>query len=417
MDPIAEALDLYEAGNVNEAVNHIMEHANEISEQDQFSVAELLQQWGFLDEARRLFEELHRTYPGDHQIKFQLADIYIDLEMDEVALELVESIEPDDPEYINALMILADIYQSQGLNEVAEQKLMQAKELQPDNYLIDFGIAELAFHNGEFQKAVEHYEKIESHSGEFPFVNIHERLAESYSSIGKWEEALSYYEELELKEPDPLFKYGYTAYQLKRYDIAIKVWNDLLDLDPDYTSVYPYLAKAYEEEGIMDAASDVLKKGLKKDEHNIELYITIAKNELKQDHIEEAKRYLKEAIALDPGHEKAIVELYNIYETHGDWEDARKLIEELKKFEPYPEILDWKAGQVYNELEEYDLAKEAYTKAHTTFHQEADFLREYGYFLVEEGQIEQAISLLEKYLAQNPEDRETAEFINRMKGE
>ncbi|MGP4071938.1 tetratricopeptide repeat protein [Piscibacillus sp. B03] len=416
MDPIAEALDLYDAGNVNEAVNHLMEHASEISEQEQFSVAELLQQWGFLEEARRLFEELHRTYPNDHQIKFQLADIYIDLEMDTEALELIESIEPDDPEYINALMILADIYQSQGLSEVAEQKLMQAKELQPENYYIDFGIAELAFHNGEFHKALEHYEMLESHEGEFPFVNIHERLAESYASVGQWENALTFYQELELKEPDQLFKYGYTAYQLARYDISIKAWNDLIDLDPDYTSVYPYLAKAYEEEGLLDSAKDVLNQGMKKDEYNIDMYISLAQLELKQNNIEEAKSNLKEAIALDPSHEKAISELYSIYEAHENWEDAKKLVEELMKFEPYPEILDWKAGQVFNELEEFDKAKKFYEKAQLTYHNDADFLKEYGYFLIEDGQMEQAIKLLKSYLKQNPEDHDTKEFIHRLQG-
>ncbi|WP_175614741.1 tetratricopeptide repeat protein [Piscibacillus halophilus] len=416
MDPITEALELYDAGNVNEAVNHLMENANEISEQDQFSVAELLQQWGFLDEARRLFEELHRTYPDDHQIKFQLADIYIDLEMDTEALDLIESIEPDDPDYINALMILADIYQSQGLNEVAEQKLLQAKELQPDNYLIDFGIAELAFHNGEFHKALDHYEKIQSHEGEFPLVSIHERLAECYASVGKWENALTFYQELELKEPDQLFKYGYTAFQLERYDISIKAWNDLIDLDPDYTSVYPYLAKAYEEEGVMDAANDILKKGLKKDEYNIDLYITIARNELKQNNIEEAKSYLKEAISLDPGHEKAIEELFNIYESRDEWNDAKKLVEELMKFEPYPEILDWRAGQVYNELEEFDKARKSFEKAYLTYHNDTDFLKEYGYFLIEEGQMEKAISMLKEYLNQNPEDADTKDFVHRLQG-
>ncbi|TFB23970.1 tetratricopeptide repeat protein [Filobacillus milosensis] len=416
MDPIAEALDLYEAGNINEAVNHLMENAKEISEQEQFSVAELLQQWGFLEEARRLFEELYRTYPIDHQIKFQLADIYIDLEMDEEALSLIEEIEPDDPEYVDALMIFADIYQSQGLNEVAEQKLIQAKELQPENPLIDFGLGELAFFNGEFQKAIDCYERIEPHADQFPMVNILERLAECHATIGNWEQALVYYQDLDLKEPDQLFKYGYTAFQMSRYDVSIKAWNDLIDLDSDYTSVYPYLAQAYEEEGLLEAANDILKQGLKKDEYNLELYITLARNEKKQGHIEHTKKYLKEAIALDPSHEKAIEELYSIYEQNDNWDDALKLVEELKKFEPYPEILDWRSAQVYNELEEFDKARNSYEKAYLTYHQEADFLKEYGFFLVEEGKMEKAVELLNEYLKQNPEDQETIEFLERTQG-
>ena len=62
-------------------------------------------------------------------------------------------------------------------------------------------------------------------------------------------------------------------------------------LDENYTSVYPYLAQAYEEEGLVKEANEILKKGLQKDEYNIELYLTIAKNELKLNELDEAKNY------------------------------------------------------------------------------------------------------------------------------
>lgn len=125
-------------------------------------------------------------------------------------------------------------------------------------------LAELAFSNGEFQKAIPYYERIERLDEEVSIVNVKERLAESLSSLGNWEEALRYYEMITLEHPDQLFKYGYTAYQLERYQVAIEAWRKLLEIDQDYTSVYPLLATSLHEEGAVQEAFEALEQGIQK---------------------------------------------------------------------------------------------------------------------------------------------------------
>lgn len=413
MNPIPEAVQLFDEGKVNDAVNLLMDHVNQLSEEDNFSVGELLQHWGFLDEAKEVFEKLLRKHPNDVEIKLMLADIYVDLEEDENALQLIEDISPNDPQYIRALVVLADIYQAQGLVEVAELKLLEAKRLAPKNEMIDLGLAELYFYAGDFKKAITYYEKLKKAEEQFPFIDFNERLAECYAQIGKWEEALDVYKDLDLDSPDELFKYGYTAFQVKRFDIAIRVWEDLISLDENYTSVYPYLAQAYEEEGLVKEANEILKKGLQKDEYNIELYLTIAKNELKLNELDEAKNYLKQAIALDPGHEDAINTLINIYLDEEDYDQAKKLIDELMKFKPYPEILEWHAATIYNELEMYEEARKMYEQAALLFEDNPQFQKEYGFFLIEEGKVNKAIELLQKYVKSFPEDMEVVQYLER----
>jgi len=417
MGPIPEALELFENGKVTEAVELLMTEVSQVSEQEQFAIGELLHSWGFLNEAASVFNDLLTANEDDHEVKFMLADIYIDLEEDEKALQLIEDIDPEDPDYVRALVVLADIYEQQGLYEVSEQKLLQAQRIAPKNEAIDLALAELYFHVGDFSNAIYYYEKVKHLADQFPFVNIQERLAESYSSIGKWEEALEQYKQLDLEHPDELFKYGYTAFQLKRFDIAIKVWEDLIKYDKDYTSVYPYLAQAYEEEGLIKEANNVLKNGLQFDEYNIELYMTLAKNEIKLKRIDEAKSYLKEAIALDPGYEDAIEQLITLYFSHDEFEEAKDLIEELMKFKPYPNLLDWRLAQVYEELELFDKANTFYEKAALVFNNDPSFQKEYGFFLVEEGKYKEAKQLLQSYLKSHPEDEDVYDYLNRLIGE
>ncbi len=55
-------------------------------------------------------------------------------------------------------------------------------------------------------------------------------------------------------EINTLFEYAFTAYQAGMYKIAIKKFTELQELDPEYHSMYLYLAKSYEHEEEIDQA-------------------------------------------------------------------------------------------------------------------------------------------------------------------
>ncbi|UTW69740.1 hypothetical protein KHA80_01325 [Anaerobacillus sp. HL2] len=47
----------------------------------------------------------------------------------------------------------------------------------------------------------------------------------------------------------------------------------VIDMDESYSSLYPYLAEAYEEEGQITEALQIIKKGIEIDEFNETLYL------------------------------------------------------------------------------------------------------------------------------------------------
>src|SRR5699024_6862897 len=115
---------------------------------------------------------------------------YIEMEHDEAAIDLLDQIKEDDEAYVQALVQMADLYQAQGLFEVAEQKLLLAKQKEPNEIIIDFALGELLFSTGAYQKAIAYYERILVHEHEVANVSIYDRLAEAYAAIGEYEEAL-----------------------------------------------------------------------------------------------------------------------------------------------------------------------------------------------------------------------------------
>src|SRR5699024_3040814 len=141
----------------------------------------------------------------------------------------------------------------------------------------------------------------------FNGIEIGERLAESHATLGHYDEALAYFKDLESENPDILFKYGFTAAQQHRYDIAIPVWKELLEIDPYYHTVYYELSNSLKDEGRLDEAYEVVQKGLKQDEFNKELYVMAAHIAVQLKKESEAYTYLKEAVALDHDYQEAVI--------------------------------------------------------------------------------------------------------------
>ncbi|MBR7553248.1 tetratricopeptide repeat protein [Allobacillus sp. GCM10007491] len=417
MDIINQALQLKDQDKINDAIQLLQEYQRSAGEDERIEIAQLFQDWGLMNDAIAIYEDMLLLYPEDSHIKLLLAEIYTDIGDDEKVIELMETIRPEEEAYVPALVQLADLYQTQGLFEVSEQKLLEAKDISPNEPIIDLALAELAFSNGEFQKAIPYYERIERMEEEVSIVNVKERLAESLSSLGNWEEALRYYEMITLDHPDQLFKYGYTAYQLERYQVAIEAWRKLLEIDQDYTSVYPLLATSLHEEGAVQEAFEALEQGIQKDEFNNELYLLAAEYAVELGNRKDAESYLKQSLSLDPGFEEAAERLLELYEDDLDYEAANDLLDELLSYEAYPDILLWRKAQVSIELELFDQAKQAYEKAYPSFKEQPDFLKEYGYFMNEEGNREQSLSLLEAYLTFRPEDEEVSDFVSRLTNE
>src|SRR5699024_4205856 len=125
-----------------------------------------------------------------------------------------------------------------GLFEVSEQKLLEAKRYFPEEPVIDFALAELLFSIGQENRAIPFYEKIYKETREINQVSILERLAESHASIGHYETALTYYEQLDSDNPDILFKYGFNAFQQDKNDVAIRVCKQHITNDYLYQAVY-----------------------------------------------------------------------------------------------------------------------------------------------------------------------------------
>ena len=107
---------------------------------EKFLLAEEMYQYGFLNEAKALVENLLVIYPEEGELLVLLGEILVEAGEEEEAILELEKISEHDPNFGQSLLLLADLYQVQGLYEVCERKLQKAKELLPDEVIIDFAL-------------------------------------------------------------------------------------------------------------------------------------------------------------------------------------------------------------------------------------------------------------------------------------
>lgn len=395
-----------EEGNVEKLGTKLDAFLLDGNPDEQYELADLLAQYGYTEEAVKVLEHLQFLFPEENQLKIDQAQLYLEMDREDDALNLLTNVEKISDAYPQALLTLADYYQMIGLYEVAEQKINEALAIMPNEPLLQYAKGELLFETGRYLEAARMMEELLPHKDAIQAVDLPLKLAEIYSAGAAYEEAIPYYMEALQKEvaPDTLFHAAYASFQVQHYGTAVSHLENLLEIDPDYFSGYMLLAESYAMLEKNEEALKAITNGIARDEFEKEYYLFAGKISLKLGRVKEAESFLREAIALDPEYMDAIFTLTSLFATEERDEELIELYEELKK-----ENFEWSSmypflAAAFNRLEIYEKAYEFYKLAYTELKDDAQFLEKYVYFLLEDGKREEAkevVSLLKELQPEN----------------
>lgn len=393
--------------NLAEAQLMLTKALHNDDENDLADLGDELLSLGFLEEAQKVFEKLVSLFPEVDSLNIPLAEIAIEDNRIDDAFEYLEKIRKDSDSYVQSLLVTADLYQVLGIPEVSESKLKEAQKLLPDELLILFALGELYFINGQFTEAFAAYQELlDKEVTTISSISINERLGSSLSMLGEFEESIPYYEHAlrEGQTDDRLFHLAFTYLQLEDNQKAIILLQQLRMLNPQYHSLYLYLAEALQEEEMLTEAREVLEEGIKENPYLVDLYQLASENAYRLHDIQKAESLLQEALTLEEKKDETLLTLSNLYLNEERFEEV---IETLKQMEemahPYAE---WNLAYAYNELEKFDLANTHYQQAYQELAHEPEFLKEYGLFLREEGEVATSKEILQQYLHYESTDSE-----------
>lgn len=415
MDQLAEAIEYINEGDISKGLVILNDlKKRKTNKESLFELAQVFAHFGFIDDAKEIAERLLLDSPEETTFRIFLSECLMELNYEDEAIDQLQQIDQHDDHYLQAQLLMADIYQSQGLEEVAEQKLLEAADHNSNEPILMYALAEFYLAQGSSYKAIPYYERcIENPGDEIPIEELHLHYAEALSLNGEFEKALTYYEEASFQSLaiDQLFKYGVTAFEAKEWHKAIKAFEELQVQDEQYSTLYPYLAQAYEKIGALDEAIETVEKGLTIDEQNEELYFRASILAQKAGKMKDAETYLHEIFRINPASQKASHAYISLLKRENRYEEVVEHISTMTSFGEYDPIYEWDLAEGYNFLEEYDKARQHFEEAYPYFKNDSLFLEQYGRFLLDEGEKDKALILFKKAINIDREQSHLHELI------
>ena len=372
-------------------------------------LGEYLESIGFFLQAKRIYNKLAPLYP---QVNLNLAAIASEDGDLEEAFGYLEEISSNDPWYVNALLIKADLYQMEGLPDVAREKLVEASQLS-DDPIITFGMAEIDFELGNFTQAIKEYASLDNRTiYEQTGISTYQRIGVSYASLGKFEAAIEFLQkaiELEYDE-STVFELAVILYDQEYYQKANLYFKQLDTLSPDFEGYEYIYALSLHAEHRAEEALFMAQQGLNKNPFDSQLALLASQVSYELHDTEKAESYLLDAWDNADDLEEIALRLTNLYLEQERYEDILDLEDQ-----DWDNVLTrWNIARSYQALEDIEKARELYGELHRDLRDNPEFLEEYIYLLRECGELERAKQEAQHYLSLVPDDSVMQEFYNSL---
>ena len=372
-------------------------------------LAEYLESIGFFLQAKRIYNKLAPLYP---QVNLNLAAIASEDGDLEEAFGYLEEIRSNDPWYVNALLIKADLYQMEGLPDVAREKLVEASQLS-DDPIITFGMAEIDFELGNFTQAIKEYASLDNRTiYEQTGISTYQRIGVSYASLGKFEAAIEFLQkaiELEYDE-SAVFELAVILYDQEDYQKANLYFKQLDTLSPDFEGYEYIYAMSLHADHQAEEALFMAQQGLNKNPFDSQLALLASQVSYELHDTEKSESYLLDAWDNADDLEEIALRLTNLYLEQERYEDILALEDQ-----DWDNVLTrWNIARSYQALEDIEKAQELYGELHRDLRDNPEFLEEYIYLLRECGELERAKQEAQHYLSLVPDDSAMQEFYDSL---
>ena len=379
------------------------------TEEELLELADYLESIGFFPQAKQIYENLAPHYPESY---ISLAQIASEDGQVEEAFAYLEEITSDSDWYVTALLVKADLYQMEGLPDVAREKLAEAKQLS-DEPLVTFGLAEIDFELGNLNQAIKEYASLDNRLiYEQTGVSTYQRIGVSYASLGKFEVAIEFLEKaLEIEYDDAVaFELATILYDQKEYQKANLYFKQIDTISPEFEGYEYGYALSLHAEHQTEEALRLTQQGLSKNPFDTRLLLLASQLSYELHDERKAEDYLLKAKDNAEDLEEIALRLSNLY-----LEQER--FDEVLKFEEQDidnVLTKWNIARAYQALEQTTAALERYRLLLSDLKENPEFLEQYIYLLREMGDFEEAKHQAEHYLHLVPDDVEMQELYDSL---
>ena len=374
-----------------------------------YELATYLEGIGFYPQAKEIYLKIVEDFPEVH---LNLAAIASEDGQIEEAFTYLEEIQADSDWYVSALALKADLYQMEGLTDVAREKLLEALTYSEDPLLI-LGLAELDSELENYQEAIQGYAQLDNRSiYEQTGISTYQRIGFAYAQLGKFETATEFLEKaLELEYDDlTAFELASLYFDREEYQKAVLYFKQIDTISPNFEGYEYGYSQALHKEHQVQEALRIAKQGLEKNPFETRLLLAASQFSYELHDASGAENYLLTAKEDAEDTEEILLRLATIYLEQERYED----ILDLQSDEPENLLTKWMIARSYQEMDDLDTAYELYQELAGDLKDNPEFLEHYIYLLRELGYFEEAKVNAQAYLKLVPDDVQMQELYDRL---
>lgn len=374
-----------------------------------YELATYLEGIGFYPQAKEIYLKIVEDFPEVH---LNLAAIASEDGQIEEAFAYLEEIQPDSDWYVSALALKADLYQMEGLTDVAREKLLETLTYSEDPLLI-LGLAELDSELENYQEAIQGYAQLDNRSiYEQTGISTYQRIGFAYAQLGKFETATEFLEKaLELEYDDlTAFELASLYFDQEEYQKSVLYFKQIDTISPDFEGYEYGYSQALHKEHQVQEALRIAKQGLEKNPFETRLLLAASQFSYELHDASGAEDYLLTAKEDAEDTEEILLRLATIYLEQERYEDILGLQSE----EPENLLTKWMIARSYQEMDDLDTAYEHYQELAGDLKDNPEFLEHYIYLLRELGYFEEAKVNAQAYLKLVPDDVQMQELYETL---
>ncbi|MCI0469801.1 MAG: tetratricopeptide repeat protein [Nitrospirae bacterium] len=323
-------------------------------------VSLMLVKLGRINEALPALEDVVRNHPDYLPALTLLGELYNSQKRVDDAIRIFEKIIKIKPEGIRSSVFLGVLYISKDEKDRALGIFEAILKRDPDNIMALYYLASILIEKKEYETAEGHLKKILAINPSFDSAYVNLGIISEAKSDNKAAE--EFYKKALLINPHNLFikeRLSQLYVKEKSFDKAIGELEGISKELPSNIELHQRLGILYIQDKQYDKAISEFRIVLeaKPDDIPSRYYLSLILMELEKN--SEALEELKKIISADPKNINAFLNIALIYSKQNRLNDSAKIYEEILSFEKgKPEIYSY-LGNVYTQMKEYNKAEAA----------------------------------------------------------
>lgn len=341
-----------------------------------------------------VLQNYQRQHPKHLGVLFFKAEILLRfLNQPTEAIQVYRDVLKIQPDNLQALSLIADIYRAQGDTKKELQALLKMEKKSPDDEALALKIGLLQYEMKDYQSAIVQFKKVRHESLGQDKLTYY--LGVIYHNIGEEDKALQEFAQV---APSSVYYQDAVVHQAvifekqKQKDKAYAVLEQGLSARPELARLYEYKGELYREDGNDEGALQTYKAGLKKASETVKLGYALGMLYESRGDYKKAIQVMKKILKEDPDNAQALNFLGYTYADHGiKLKEAERLIIRALELKPGDAYLTDSLAWTYFKQNRMDEAYFYLMKAHQIAPQEPAILEHLGDYYAQLKENEKAL--------------------------